>query len=317
MAVEALVRMGRGDPVHRWVDGYLDQLEELPRPTARIEPGRWQEALGDPKRIGDWLKFFAGELDAAPWRQVLTTWWPRLVPGIAAGATHGVIRTGHAVRALVEVETAPRVGELGQALGYWASRWQPVPAARVPVGRLDPADALANVPAITDQHGGIRDRLPRLLDTPGWTSALQALRPPHDPHDVPGLLGGIADAAVRRYAVVAPGNPVMLVHAATAPSAVLLALPALPIDQWEVSLHAAWAASAAVTSVYAPPAPPPPDGVPDPVTPDDAIELAGRHGDPHVIKFTEAALRAHSRGAGALALSSIARAVQLISPADR
>jgi hypothetical protein len=27
-----------------------------------------------------------------PWREVLATWWPRLLHGIAAGATHGVIK---------------------------------------------------------------------------------------------------------------------------------------------------------------------------------------------------------------------------------
>jgi hypothetical protein len=252
-----------------------------------------------------------------PWGQMLAIWWPRLLPGIAAGATHGVIRTGHAVRALLEAETAPRVAELGQALAYWVARWQPVPSSRPPAGRLAPAAALAAMPRIAEQDGGIPARLPRLAVTPGWEAAETALRPPDETDDVPHVLKAIADAAVIRYAAYAHANPVMLVHSATAPSAVLLALPALPRDQWRTSLDAAWAASAAITSVYAPLLPAPDDQMPTtPATAEEAAETAARNGDEHVIKFTEAALRAHARGAGTTTLTSAARAAQLIDPSE-
>lgn len=317
MATEALIRMGHASDVHSWLDGYIGRLEELPRSIAPIDPDEWRQLLGESQRAGDWLAFFASETRRLPWRQLLATWWPRLLPGIAASATHGVIRTGHAIRALLETETAPRVTELGQALGYWAARWQPVPSARPPAGDLHPAAALAAVPRIDDQDGGIRSRLPRLAATPGWDAAQTALRPPDTVDDIPVVLSAVADAAVTRYGSYAHANPVMLVHSATAPSAVLLALPALPRDQWQASLNAAWAASAAITSVYAPPAPAPDDQLPaTPATPEDAAEIAARNGDAHVIKFTEAALRAYSRGAGPATLTSVARAAQLIDPAD-
>jgi hypothetical protein len=315
MATEALVRMGHAGGVHRWLDRYLDRLEELPRPTAAIGAEEWREALGDAKRTGDWLVFFAAETRRVPWRRLLATWWPRLLPGIAAGATHGVIRTGHAVRALLEAETEPRIDELGQALAYWAARWQPVPSTNPPAGSLEPAAAIAGIPRITEQQGGIRDRLARLATTPGWGSAEAALRPAPQVDAVPGLLNAIADAAVTRYAGFAHGNPVMLVHSATAPSAVLLALPALPRDQWQASLGAAWAATAAVISAYAPSQAAPPEQLATtPAGPEDAADLAASNGDEHVIKFTEAALRAHARGAGPGSLTSAARAAQLIDP---
>jgi hypothetical protein len=58
---------------------------------------------------------------------VLETWWLRLLPGVAA-ATHGVIRVGHAVRALTEDGEDPdHLTELAHGLAYWAARWQPVP----------------------------------------------------------------------------------------------------------------------------------------------------------------------------------------------
>jgi len=70
---------------------------------------------------------------------VLATWWERLLPGIAAGATHGVIRTGHVVRALLAgADDQPAVDELGHALAFRAARSRPVPAAAGPAGGLDP-----------------------------------------------------------------------------------------------------------------------------------------------------------------------------------
>jgi Questin oxidase-like len=45
---------------------------------------------------------------------------PKLLPGVAAAAFHGIIRTAHAVQ-------ARHSGELAAALAYWAWRWQPLP----------------------------------------------------------------------------------------------------------------------------------------------------------------------------------------------
>ncbi len=202
MAMEAMVRRGQGRRVHRWLDG-VRRLEELPRGTAAIDD--WRTALGEPRRLGDWLAFFAREVAERPWRDVLETWWPRLLPGIAAGATHGVIRTGHAVNALLEHEDAPRRAELGQALGYWAARWQPVPAA-VPSGTVGPAAALPGVPRVPDQEGGIIRRLAQIPGLAGWTSALAALRPPRKPSWPPGKVTG---AVPRRSATATAERPVI------------------------------------------------------------------------------------------------------------
>ncbi|BCJ41533.1 hypothetical protein GCM10010168_54680 [Actinoplanes ianthinogenes] len=255
MATEALIRHGRADDVHRWVDAYLDRLEEAPRGISPITADGWRDPLGDASRTGDWLVFFERATRAEPWRDVLATWWPRLLPGIAAGATHGVIRVGHAVRALLDEETPARVAELGQGLAYWAARWQPLAPAgqgRYPSG--DPRSALDAVPRVPDQRFGIRSRLAQLADLPGWAEAAGAV-PGDGP--VPDRIRGIVAAAVRKHLTHGYGSPVMLVHAATAPAAVLRTLPALPPALAGPSLAAAWAATAAVTSVYAPKAPDP------------------------------------------------------------
>ncbi|WP_433172729.1 questin oxidase family protein [Actinoallomurus sp. CA-150999] len=313
MAVEAMVRHGHSRQVHRWLDVYARRLDDLPRGSSPITADDWRSALGDPHRLGDWLAFFAREVTEQPWRTVLATWWPRLLPGIAAGATHGVIRTGHAVRALLDHEDGPLLAELGQALGYWAARWQQVAGFTAPSGTAGPAAALAAVPRVPEQEAGINHRLGQLTDLAGWPAALSALRPAVDAEQARDLLADLTTAATLRYLPNAHGSAVMLVHAATAPMAVLRALPALPRTQWTESLYAAWAASAAVTAAYAPAAPAPGHGLP--TAPDSAEEVfarAVRHGDEHVIKLADTGLDVHRRTGDPDALAAVIRATELI-----
>ncbi len=162
-----------------------------------------------------------------PWDAVLTRWWPRLVPGAVASAAHGLIRTGHAVRALREEATAPRLVELGYALGYWAARWQPVPRPEPTRGSADVGVALDSLPA-RQLTGGIRTRLASLADDATWPAVLGAVEPVADPLTVPAALDALVDAAVTRYGRWGQAAPVMLFHSATAPRAVALVLPPQP-----------------------------------------------------------------------------------------
>jgi hypothetical protein len=190
-----------------------------------------------------------------------------LLPGIAAGATHGVIRVGHAVRALREAETRPRVTELGRGLAYWAARWQPLATAGAgPYPRSDPRAALDAVPRVPDQRFGIRHRLAQLAVLPD---------PPRSAPDASDTdrLRGIVAAAVLRHHTHGYAAPVMLVHAATAPAAVLRTLPALPPAMHRAGLAAAWAATAAVTAAYSPAAARAPIG---PAHPGNAEPTKGR-----------------------------------------
>ncbi|MFE0642734.1 questin oxidase family protein [Streptomyces sp. NPDC058877] len=298
MAVEALVHHGQAPTVHRWLDRYAAKLEEPPPARLPITAGSWREALGDPTRITDWTRFFVDELAERPWRPVLAEWWPRLLPGIAGGATHPVIRTGHAVRTLLTSagETAPRRAELAHALGYWAARHQPL----VPLVPLDGAPsargALDAVPPVPEQKGGIRERLARLTALPRWGGTT-------DPDAAEALLTELVAAATHRYASHGHGEPVMLVHAATAPNAVLRTLPALPRALWAPSVRAAWTAAAAVTAAYAPR-----EAAPyreTTLTAEEVFERAAVHGDDHTIKFTDAALDVGDRPALAAAVRSV------------
>jgi hypothetical protein len=327
MAAEAMVRHGHAGQVHRWLDGYMTRLEEFPRGSGPIGAG-WQDALGDPRRIADWTAYFRREVTEQPWRQALDTWWPRLLPGVAAAATHGVIRVGHAVRALPhDGEDAEHLAELAHGLAYWAARWQPVPGTPAAesfrtttdtpaAGGLAIADALAAVPRIADQTGGIRDRLGRLTGLPGWHAALTAPQIPASAGELGPWLAGLVDAATLRYLRYGHGNGVMLVHSATAPNAILRTLPALDQRLWAPSVTAAWAAVAALTSIYAPAGPAAQTALPGspngPQAADETFARAVEHGDEHVIKFADTAADVFARTGDSGALAAAIRATQLI-----
>jgi hypothetical protein len=321
MAAEVLVRRGRGDQVDRWVDRYIRRLDELPRPTGSITDQDWRSALGDGRRIGDWTAYFTRQLAELPWREVLVTWWPRLLPGIVAGATHGVIRVGHVVRALLAgAETSATVAELAHALAFWAARATPVPVNAVPAGALEPAAAIDALPRIPDQRGPVARRFGQLPDLAGWPESVAALRPATDPADVPARLAQLVTAATVRYLTHGRTSPVLLVHTATAPNAVLHTLPALPPALWVPSLSAAWAATAAIITAYAPArgtAAERLSALPSgPTAVADLLDRAVDHGDEHVIKFTDTAAEVYTRTGQRDALAAAVHITTLIPPTE-
>ncbi|HEU0212689.1 MAG TPA: questin oxidase family protein [Jiangellaceae bacterium] len=319
MAVEVLVRRGHEVDVPRWVDAYLPRLEALPEAADRITAQTWRDALGDGRRVGDWTAYFSSQVTEQPWREVLATWWPRLLPGISAGATHGVIRVGHAIRTLLSGnESATAQTELAHGLAFWAARWRSVPGVTAPAGTLDAAAALDAVPHLPVQRGVIASRIPKLADLAGWSASLISLRPAADAADVEERLTDLIDAATVRYLTHGYGSPVLLVHTATAPNAVLHALPALPRRMWAPSLSAVWAASAAIVAMYEPAVALPHSDQPAAPTAADpaaeSVERAATHGDEHVIKFTDTAVEVYARTGDPDALAAAVHASQLLEP---
>ena len=322
MAAEVMVRRGLDIDVERWLDRYLPRLRELPTPSERITDDAWGNALGVGRRIGDWTDYFVRQVAEQPWRQVLVTWWPRLLPGIAAGSTHGVIRVGHAVRALAAGDETPAAqAELAYGLAFWAARARPLPGLTAPSGTLGADAALRALPRLPDQSGFIAHRLDRLADLRGWPAALAALRAPLSADDVPARLAELVDAAAVQYLAHGHASPVLLVHTATAPNAVLHTLPLLPRELWVRSYGAAWAASAAVVATYAPRAVPPADvGAVAPSGADPAAELldrAAHHADEHVIKFTDTVVESWERTGDPAALAAAVHAAALIDAPRR
>jgi hypothetical protein len=313
MAADALIHLSRDDAVLSWVHDYAFRLEERPRSRFPIAPEEWRESLGDPSRLGDWLEFFERQSREVGWRDLLAEWWPRLLPGAIASATHGLIRTGHAVRALLLVETEPRVDELGQALAYWAARWEPMPSWHRPSGALSATDALEHTPP-TATTGGIRTRIADLSETRTWSKSVAEIRAISSTAGVPHALDGITDAAVDHYLRWGHGNPVMMVHMATAPRAAALVLPAIPQNMWMDTYETAWAICAALASIYPPTTPQ--FRVAGHVDVDTVIDQAVAGRDAHAIKFVEVAVESHRRGMPT-ALAAAARATSMLKPAVR
>lgn len=320
MAVEAMVRHGHEGEVHKWIDWYQDRLDDVPRGLTPVTSETWQEALGDTTRVADWTTFMLREVQSRPWRELLAEWWPRLIPGIIAGSTHAVIRVGHSVRTLLAEDEAADVQtqleEFAHALAYWAARWRRLDVATPPrSGGIDASAALDTVPSVAEQGISITHRLSQLADTPGLSSAFDSLRTPESPEQAADLLAGIADAAVRDYLTHGQANPVMLVHASTAPTAVLRSLPALPEGLWIPSLDAAWLATVAMTATYRNTEAPAADVAAAVAQTGDAQETfdrAVRHKDEHAVKFADAALDSYERTGSTSALAAATRATLMI-----
>ncbi len=310
MAVEALARRGSSAAVHAWTDGYVDRLDVAPTSRFPVGPDDWHHDFGNAVLLGEWRDFFLAQVAEQGWADTVATWWPRLLPGIASGATHGVIRLGHAIQAVRTEATQPRLDEIAHALGYWAARWEPVAIPRAG-GAGDARTLLEAMPAVPDQRFGIRYRLPQLASTPGFGEAVESLPRPATAADVPAALAAVVDATVAAYPRIAHGHPTLLVHAATAPNAVLMALPSLPETLWLDGLDAAWTATAAVVAAYRPRelAPAPSGALAQ--EPEEVWSRVLADGGEHIVKFADTALGSWERTGDPAALAAIDTAIRL------
>ncbi|WP_433553496.1 hypothetical protein ACQP08_09770 [Micromonospora zamorensis] len=130
---------------------------------------------------------------------------------------------------------------------------------------------------------------------------------------MPTRLAGIVDAAVVRHGNHGYASPVMLVHAATAPNAVLRALPALPQTLWAPSLAATWAATAAVTAAYAPAEARLAPSAGTNLSLDAVMRRATDTGDAHAIKFVDAVSDTYTRSGDPALLAVAARSSEQIA----
>ena len=306
MVAETLVTLGRSDVVLRWVDAYRRDVPE--RPSERPSVGAdWREALGRRDLWPEWVSLFRRELSEMPWQQALDKWTGRLAAGLSGEATHGLIRTAHAVRAL-ELGASPlRLNELADGLAYWAAGYhafRAVPASNQAYG-LD--EALARVPMLApDRSGNIDQTLRRLNDMPEFAPVIDSLAISDDP------LADLSDLT-RRFAAVYlanaddPGATFAVVHAVTGPSALRLIAPYVSEANQRLLVRYAWQTAAAIYAVFA---------RERRAARGDAgaaarpllIEAAVENGAAHAIKFVEACLREYETKADSVFLAAAADA---------
>ncbi|MEI6666373.1 MAG: hypothetical protein WCL53_09535 [Chloroflexota bacterium] len=288
MAAEALGRLGRADAIVPWVRGYRGQLDVHPRAFRAIE-GDYREALGDLSRFGDWVAFFDRELAADSWRAVLERWIQILAPGVAAAATHGVIRTAHAVRALADREDALRIHEVAEGLGYWAARYQPI-VAHAQTTVATPSVALAALPmGVVRPERNIMETLARVGGTEQFRLSAGLVSTELDADAfIDDITVGFAHAYLTN--VRAGASPIPFIHGVTGPRAVRILVSYVPTDVGRELMRWTWLAAAAIYEGYAEQSFAIGSDAERAVDFDDLIEQAVSTNDEHAIKFTEACL---------------------------
>jgi hypothetical protein len=242
------------------------------------------------------LTLFEREVADRPVAAVAAEWVPRLLPGTIGAATHGLIRTGHALRAFGAADTLPRRLEVAHALAFWASSYAELPGPPLLIGHEGVVQALADLPYLPEEAptavlisdrvaaiAEIADEFEQAVASLGWTGSGAAL--------LDQLAVGGAAAYLRN---ADEGGAIGLLHAVTCPMACELILPWLVEEDRDAALGYAWQAVAALHVAYdvdrvseVPSTSPPPV--------DDLIERAVRSGDEHAIKLCEAALRCFER----------------------
>ena len=293
MAAEALVALGRADAVEAWSEWYARRLEDpLPR-SSPIPRDGWREALGDIRRAGDWTQFFVRELGEHPWQGVLDEWVARLAPGMIAGATHGILRTAHAVRSLDRGENRQRLRELADGLAYWAARYQPLPSSNgVANGTSGVPDALRRVERMDAgaSRRGLIFEVVRSIDSATFAPVIAYL---DTSVAVDAFVSDATRTFVRQYLANAQASAIAFVHTVTAPSALRILAPHLAPSTTRSAMRYAWQACAAIYAAYG--------GGDSPVIEDaspldrpDLIDRAVAARDEHAIKFTEACLREYA-----------------------
>jgi hypothetical protein len=295
MAIEALCTMGREDAVGRWLDRYRPLLAPRPPRARTMAAGEWRAALGDRTRMTDWFALFEDELATRPWRDVVDTWVARLAPAFCASAMHGVIRTGHAVRALGLAETPERRRELADGLASWAAEYQTLPTAVAPPrpqGR--PHDAIRRVPIVPEAErrftGTIVASLERLAEFPPFADAIGMADLSGDPA---ATVSELTETFARVYLGSArdPLGTVVFVHGVTSAAALRSLLPALSETTARAALAYAWQAGCALYAAFGHAPAPAGEIAPPPESRATLVDLAIANGDEHAIKLTEACLR--------------------------
>jgi hypothetical protein len=250
MVAEALQALGHASLIPAWVDVYAARLR--PREQGEpIAPGDWSGALGS-GRDGDWIATFEAELARSDPADVLARWLARLVPGLFAAATHGPIRTAHAVRALEQHDAPERRRELAIGLAYWASRYQVLPGSPggQPERGLGPASLLRSLPLLDPaarRPGFFTEAVGALSGDPAFASAIDRFDAAALPYT--DALSELCATAAGLY-LAHPEARIAYAHCVTAPSALRMLDHHLDEGALRVSLGYAVQAVAALHATH-------------------------------------------------------------------
>jgi len=317
MVAEALCAMGRPDAVMPWIARYRERM--LPRPAAGRPVSRddWRGALGQRDRFADWAAFFREELQEGAWPHALDRWVARLAPGFSAAATHGVIRVGHAVRALGAGETGPRLRELGDALASWASSYCELPSnIRNGNDRMPPREAITKVPTVAAENrrrlGNIASSLAMLDDFPEFAPVIGLI---DIGDDLERVLAELTEVFARVFVANARDRltAIVFVHGVTSLSAVGNIMPAVRETTARAALRFGWQSACALYACFGSDTAMAEEIDPRELDEHVVVDRALANGDEHVIKITEACLRRNALDPSPAYLSAIESALGILA----
>jgi hypothetical protein len=149
MILVALHRLGASDErLGEYFTAYrrANDLQPTPTPVAPIERATWSASLGDRARETDFILFFRDEVGRIGAHAAIAAYLPTLLPGLAASATHGLMRLAYGVMRTDDAEIAT-------ALGYWAATYlQLGAAAGAPPTTDDPTEILIRMRPVKSFH---------------------------------------------------------------------------------------------------------------------------------------------------------------------
>lgn len=301
MGAETLAASGFVEEVPGWVEQYKTRHAPLPTPPAvepldPADPSSWRAALGDGSRLADWSDLFGRQLREEPWQDTLATWIPVLISGYGGAMTHGLIRTAHAVRSLGATDSPSDllIGELAAGLAYWAGSYKELPGRPTLGGELSLTDAIARLPRPTEPWNPLEaGQFIRLHELPDFAGAVEALAAPPD---IDAALSDLSEAFAQMLVANPQAVSIGLVHALTPIAGARRLLRYAPTVTTEQIYAQLWQVNAAIAAgfVQHPNTPTAASGSEaEPLAPDELLARAAEHRDPHVIKYTEAAVAEH------------------------
>lgn len=173
MAWLALARLGAGEArLREFGAGYAADKQLVPRRERAAWPAgdAWAGRFGQRRAWPIYLDLFEQWLAHEGAADVLAQTLPALLPGVAAAAFHGLIRTAAGVQ-------AGHAGEVAQGLAHWACFFLPLGALPQPARRAtpvaEPARLLRRMQAGSSNAGTIAARM-RAAAAAGEVNALAA-----------------------------------------------------------------------------------------------------------------------------------------------
>ncbi len=146
MVLEAMGRLGASPSRLEEYAAHYTRIHNVPFPppaVATIDTAGWLAALGQRERETDLRQFFEGVVAEVGGPATIRRYGPALFRGVAASATHGLMRLAYATLRNDDAEVAA-------ALGYWAATY--LAYEEVPEGRVaDVTDPVAFLLAMREE----------------------------------------------------------------------------------------------------------------------------------------------------------------------